>query len=180
MQSKPITRMEIYWATIFASIICVTSQIFITSVGYLIGTFLIPTLSVKDKFLSWLVYFLASALIAIISIGIGAIGHNFVQSKAYQFIAGWIPMIIIMILFFISSPAKTKINLISPIAKLKNATVLKENISEKDKKYIRSFIGNPLDVNVFLFLLKTSFPLKKLLAKLCIIQTKLYITKYFD
>ncbi|VEU56036.1 hypothetical protein [Metamycoplasma orale] len=166
MQSKPITRMEIYWATIFASIICVTSQIFITSVGYLIGTFLIPTLAVKDKFLSWLVYFLASALIAIISIGIGAIGHNFVQSKAYQFIAGWIPMIIIMILFFISSPAKTKINLISPIAKLKNATVLKENISEKDKKYIRSFIGNPLDVNVFSFPIENKFSTKETFSKI--------------
>ncbi|GAA8715808.1 hypothetical protein oki361_20910 [Helicobacter pylori] len=75
-------------------------------------------------------------------------------------------MIIIMILFFISSPAKTKINLISPIAKLKNATVLKENISEKDKKYIRSFIGNPLDVNVFSFPIENKFSTKETFSKI--------------
>ena len=52
MQSKPITRFEIYTATIGAGTIALTTQILITSLGYFAGTFFIPALTLTLKFTS--------------------------------------------------------------------------------------------------------------------------------
>ncbi|KDE45546.1 hypothetical protein NPL4_01130 [Metamycoplasma hyosynoviae] len=161
MQSKPITKKEIFTATILAGIIILASQIGINSIGYFIGTFFIPALSLKHKFLSWLVFFGASFLISLVSMGIGAIGHNFVQSKSYQFVAGWIPGLFVLISFFISIPGRTKANLVQPIALAKNTYIVKQKKSdEEDLKNIK-FIANPLNVNKFSFLVDNTFTQKE-------------------
>ncbi|MDD7896549.1 ABC transporter permease [Metamycoplasma hyosynoviae] len=161
MQSKPITKREIFVATIFAGIIVLASQIGINSIGYFIGTFFIPALPLKHKFLSWLVFFAASFLISLVSMSIGAIGNNFVQAKSYQFVAGWIPGIFVLISFFISTPGRTKANLVQPIAVAKNAYIVKQKKSdEEDLKNIK-FIANPLNVNKFSFLIDNTFSQKE-------------------
>lgn len=114
MQSKPITRFEIYTATIGAGTIALTTQILITSLGYFVGTFFIPALTLTSKFTSWITFFLASLLIGILSMGIGAIGHNFIQSKSYQFLAGWIPTIFVLIFFFYQLLPRLKQTLCCP------------------------------------------------------------------
>lgn len=156
IQSKPITRLEIYTATIFAGIIVIISQIFITSLGYLVGTFCLP-ITFKTKILSWLVFFAASVLVAFLSMGIGAIGHNFIQSKSYQFVAGWIPTIFLMIFFFISSPARTKTNILTPVAASKHAMLVKSKLNENEKKQYSKDIANPFKNNKFNYLIENKF-----------------------
>ena len=157
IQSKPVKRSEIYFATIFAGIIVVMSQIFMTSLGYLLGTFCLPSIPIKTKFLSWLVFFGASFLVGILSMGIGSIGHNFVESKSYQFISGWVPTIFLMIFFFISSPSRTKSNILTPIATTKNVTLVKPNLNEKEKKDTSKHIANPFKQNKFNYLIENKF-----------------------
>lgn len=157
IQSKPITRLEIYTATIFAGIIVIISQIFITSLGYLVGTFFLPSITFKTKVLSWLVFFAASVLVAFLSMGIGAIGHNFIQSKSYQFVAGWIPTIFLMIFFFISSPARTKTNILTPVAASKHAMLVKSKLNENEKRQYSKDIANPFKNNKFNYLIENKF-----------------------
>ena len=157
IQSKPITRLEIYTATIFAGIIVIISQIFITSLGYLVGTFCLASITFKTKVLSWLVFFAASVLVAFLSMGIGAIGHNFIQSKSYQFVAGWIPTIFLMIFFFISSPARTKTNILTPVAASKHAMLVKSKLNENEKKQYSKDIANPFKNNKFNYLIENKF-----------------------
>ena len=157
IQSKPITRLEIYTATIFAGIIVIISQIFITSLGYLVGAFCLPSITFKTKVLSWLVFFAASVLVAFLSMGIGAIGHNFIQSKSYQFVAGWIPTIFLMIFFFISSPARTKTNILTPVAASKHAMLVKSKLNENEKKQYSKDIANPFKNNKFNYLIENKF-----------------------
>ena len=157
IQSKPITRVETYTATIFAGIIVIISQIFITSLGYLVGTFCLPSITLKTKVLSWLVFFAASVLVAFLSMGIGAIGHNFIQSKSYQFVAGWIPTIFLMIFFFISSPARTKTNILTPVAASKHAMLVKSKLNENEKRQYSKDIANPFKNNKFNYLIENKF-----------------------
>lgn len=143
MQSKPITRFEIYTATIGAGTIALTTQILITSLGYFVGTFFIPALTLTSKFTSWITFFLASLLIGILSMGIGAIGHNFIQSKSYQFLAGWIPTIFVLIFFFLSTPAKTKTNIMLPLSTAKNSYVVRNYKNDQEKQNAAKFVASP-------------------------------------
>lgn len=143
MQSKPITRFEIYTATIGAGTIALTTQILITSLGYFVGTFFIPALTLTSKFTSWITFFLASLLIGILSMGIGAIGHNFIQSKSYQFLAGWIPTIFVLIFFFLSTPAKTKTNIMLPLSTAKNSYVVRNYKNDQERQNAAKFVASP-------------------------------------
>ena len=143
MQSKPITRFEIYTATIGAGTIALTTQILIASLGYFVGTFFIPALTLTSKFTSWITFFLASLLIGILSMGIGAIGHNFIQSKSYQFLAGWIPTIFVLIFFFLSTPAKTKTNIMLPLSTAKNSYVVRNYKNDQERQNAAKFVASP-------------------------------------
>jgi len=89
--------------------------------------------------------------------GIGAIGHNFIQSKSYQFVAGWIPTIFLMIFFFISSPARTKTNILTPVAASKHAMLVKSKLNENEKKQSSKDIANPFKNNKFNYLIENKF-----------------------
>ncbi|RMA77568.1 ABC-type transport system involved in multi-copper enzyme maturation permease subunit [Metamycoplasma subdolum] len=139
MQSKPITRNQIYWATILAGLVVIAWQSFIISLGYFAGAIIYPIFSWKSKILSWMIFYAGFCLIGIFTLALGALIHNFIQSKPYQFVTGGLPTIIIVILNFIASPSETKKQVIDNVA----ATKVTKIVSRDDDAKLGKYLANP-------------------------------------
>ncbi|WP_412031768.1 hypothetical protein [Metamycoplasma buccale] len=145
MQSKPITKLQIYFATVFAGMVVIISQLAISSVGYFVSTFFIPSLPLKEKFLTTITFYLGTILIAFVSLGLGAFLHNFMQAKTYQFATGWVPVIFVILVYFVATPSRTKGNVLSTVALKKVISVGKDNLTKKENKQIPEYLAYPFD-----------------------------------
>lgn len=143
MHSKPIKRSKIYVATILAGLVVLTSQTAIISLGYFFGTMILPSMSWRAKILSSLTFYLGCLLIAIFSLGIGAIVNNYIQGKTYQFAAAWVPIIITLLFSFIATPSATKANVVHTIAPNQLVTSVKEKPTTDEIAELASRISNP-------------------------------------
>ncbi|ACF07407.1 Uncharacterised protein [Metamycoplasma arthritidis] len=143
MHSKPIKRSKIYIATILAGLIVLTSQTAIISVGYFIGTMILPSMTWKAKILSSLTFYLGCWLIAVFSLALGSIVNNYIQSKSYQFAAAWVPIIITLLFSFIATPPATKANVLHTIAPNQLVTPVKEKPNEDEINQLAKRISDP-------------------------------------
>ena len=98
--SKSISKVQIYFANIFACLIGILFSIAIMSIGWFFSKIIYPEATFKMAFNSTVSYFTASLIAGLLALGIGSIVQAIVEMKVYLVISSIAPFLIILVLGF--------------------------------------------------------------------------------